>query len=128
MLPRRLDRVGAADTFAKSDIAAQKLGFPLMQLLAPDILEEARMLSPHLSGTGMFVGFLLWSLGGRTHRFWLAMSVTLSGGLAGTDPGQTVRHAAAGGRDCCWPSRRERWPCRWCAFCSSRPGAWLLWG
>jgi hypothetical protein len=54
-----------------------------MQLLAPDILEEARQLSPFLSGTGLLLGVLLWSLGGRTHRFWLAMSVTLTAGLLG---------------------------------------------
>lgn len=54
-----------------------------MQLVAPDILEEARGLSPLLSGAGMAIGFLLWSLGGRTHRFWLAMSVTLTAGLLG---------------------------------------------
>ncbi|MHB1425223.1 MAG: hypothetical protein ACYC3I_18795 [Gemmataceae bacterium] len=54
-----------------------------MQLLASDILEEARQLSPFLSGTGLLFGFLLWSLGGRTHRFWLAMSVTLTAGLLG---------------------------------------------
>ena len=52
-----------------------------MQLLAPDILEEARQLSPLLSGSGLFIGVLLWSLGGRTHRFWLAMSVTLTAGF-----------------------------------------------
>jgi len=54
-----------------------------MQLVAPDILEEARLLSPLLSGAGLLIGFLLWSLGGRTHRFWLAMSVTLTAGLLG---------------------------------------------
>jgi hypothetical protein len=54
-----------------------------MQLVAPDILEEARLLSPLLSGAGLVIGFLLWSLGGRTHRFWLAMSVTLGAGLLG---------------------------------------------
>jgi hypothetical protein len=59
-----------------------------MHLLAPDILEEARMLSPYLSGAGLMIGFLLWSLGGRTHRFWLAMSVTLSAGLLGLTLGK----------------------------------------
>jgi hypothetical protein len=54
-----------------------------MQLLAPDILVEARELSPLLSGAGLSIGFLLWSFGGRTHRFWLAMSVTLAAGLLG---------------------------------------------
>jgi hypothetical protein len=59
-----------------------------MQLLAPDILEEARTLSPQLSGAGLFLGFLLWFVGGRTHRFWLAMSVTLSAGLLGLTLGK----------------------------------------
>jgi hypothetical protein len=54
-----------------------------MQLLAPDILEEARTLSPFISGVGLAMGFLLWLLGGRTHRFWLAMSITLGAGLLG---------------------------------------------
>lgn len=54
-----------------------------MQLLAPDILEEARLLSPLLSGTGLAIGFLLWALGGRTYRFWLAMCVTLTAGILG---------------------------------------------
>jgi hypothetical protein len=59
-----------------------------MQLLAPDILEEARLLSPFLSGSGLLVGFLLWALGGRTHRFWLAMSVTLTAGVLGLTMGK----------------------------------------
>jgi hypothetical protein len=59
-----------------------------MQLLASDILEEARTLSPLLSGAGLSIGFLLWSIGGRTHRFWLAMSVTLSAGLLGLTLGK----------------------------------------
>jgi hypothetical protein len=59
-----------------------------MHLLAPDILEEARTLSPFLSGAGMLIGFLLWMFGGRTHRFWLAMSVTLAAGLLGLSHGK----------------------------------------
>jgi hypothetical protein len=59
-----------------------------MQFLAPDILEEARTLSPFLSGAGLAIGVLLWLLGGRTHRFWLAMSVTLAAGLFGLAHGR----------------------------------------
>src|SRR5262249_60226507 len=59
-----------------------------MKILAPDILEEARTLSPILSGAGLLIGFLLWSLGGRTHRFWLAMIVTLAAGLLGLAHGK----------------------------------------
>jgi hypothetical protein len=54
-----------------------------MQLLVPEILEEGRQLSPFVSGTGLVVGLLLWSLGARTHRFWLALSVTAGAGLLG---------------------------------------------
>jgi hypothetical protein len=59
-----------------------------MQLVAADILEEARLLSPFLSSAGLVIGLLLWSLGGRTHRFWLAMSVTLTAGLLGLTLGK----------------------------------------
>jgi hypothetical protein len=59
-----------------------------MQLLAPDILEEARTLSPLLSGAGLSIGFFLWMFGGRTNRFWLAMSVTLAAGLLGLSYGK----------------------------------------
>lgn len=61
-----------------------------MQIVAPDILEEARTLSPLLSGTGLLLGFLLWALGGRTHRFWLAMIVTLAAGLLGLSHGKQL--------------------------------------
>lgn len=59
-----------------------------MRILAPDILEEARLLSPILSGAAVLIGLLLWSLGGRTHRFWLAMLVTLTAGLMGLTEGK----------------------------------------
>ncbi|HEY7330408.1 MAG TPA: hypothetical protein VH592_22400 [Gemmataceae bacterium] len=59
-----------------------------MQLVSPDILEEARLLSPLLSSTGLVIGLLLWSLGGKTHRFWLAMSVTLTAGMLGLTLGK----------------------------------------
>jgi hypothetical protein len=54
-----------------------------MQVLAPDILELTRQLSPAVSLTLFAVGLALWVYGGRTHRFWLAMVVTLGGGLFG---------------------------------------------
>jgi hypothetical protein len=61
-----------------------------MQLLAPEILEEARQLSPTLTGAGLFLGLLLWIFGGRSHRFWLALLITLSAGLLGLSYGQAV--------------------------------------
>src|SRR5689334_17730497 len=59
-----------------------------MQFLAPDILEEAHTLSPFLSGAGLLMGLFLWMFGGRTHRFWLAMIVTLAAGLLGLSYGK----------------------------------------
>src|SRR5579871_975798 len=59
-----------------------------MHFLAPDILEEARLLSPFISGAGLALGLLLWSLGGRTHRFWLALCVTMTAGLLGLTMGK----------------------------------------
>src|SRR5262249_26385774 len=54
-----------------------------MALLDPDILSEARELSPLLSGTGFVLGLFLWLFGGRTHRFWLALVLTVAAGVAG---------------------------------------------
>lgn len=59
-----------------------------MQIVAPDILEEARALPATISAAGLIVGTLLWSIGGRTHRFWLAMSVTLAAGMLGLTHGR----------------------------------------
>ena len=49
-----------------------------MHLIAPDILSEARGLSPALSGVGALVGLLLWLFGWRWHRFWVVAAVTLA--------------------------------------------------
>ncbi len=54
-----------------------------MYLLAPDILELTRQLSPAVSALGGLVGLLLWLLGARSHRFWLSLVVTVSAGVAG---------------------------------------------
>lgn len=54
-----------------------------MALLAPDILAEVRELSPLLTGTGFALGLFLWLYGGRTHRFWLVLVLTVAVGVAG---------------------------------------------
>jgi hypothetical protein len=54
-----------------------------MQLLAPDILAEARQLSPGVIGVGLALGLFLWLWGGRTHRFWLSLVMTLGAGVLG---------------------------------------------
>jgi hypothetical protein len=54
-----------------------------MQLLAPDVLELTRQLSPSVTALAVVVGLLLWLFGLRHHRFWLGLAVTLAAGVAG---------------------------------------------
>src|SRR5438270_12033227 len=54
-----------------------------MQLLAPDVLSEARGLSLGISALGVVVGFLLWLTGWRGHRFWIVLGSTVSAGIYG---------------------------------------------
>jgi hypothetical protein len=54
-----------------------------MTLLTPDILESTRELSlPVLSGA-FLIGLFLWWFGGASHRFWMALGVTVVAGLVG---------------------------------------------
>jgi hypothetical protein len=54
-----------------------------MQLLAPDILEEACKLSTPVHAAALGVGVLLWALGWTGHRFWIVLIVTIGGGIFG---------------------------------------------
>ncbi len=54
-----------------------------MQLLAPDILEEVRGVSIIVSASAFAVGFLLWLLGWRGHRFWIVLAATVLAGILG---------------------------------------------
>lgn len=63
-----------------------------MQLIAPDILVEARGLTGAMSGTLCVLGFALWLFGWRWHRFWIVSGITLAAGLLGLNTGR-----AAGG-------------------------------
>lgn len=55
----------------------------MIELLPSDVLAEVRDLPPVQSGTGLVVGLMLWFAGARGHRFWLALAITVAGGLAG---------------------------------------------
>lgn len=63
-----------------------------MQLIAPDVLLEARGLSTAMVGTLCVLGIALWLFGWRWHRFWVVSGITLAAGLMGLNAGQ-----AAGG-------------------------------
>jgi hypothetical protein len=54
-----------------------------MQLIAPDILAEARGLSPVLSALGLFLGLMLLLFGWRAHRFWIVLLTTVVAGIYG---------------------------------------------
>jgi hypothetical protein len=63
-----------------------------MQLIAPDILNEARGLTEAMSGTLCALGLALWIFGWRWHRFWVVAGISLAAGLLGLNAGR-----AAGG-------------------------------
>jgi hypothetical protein len=60
-----------------------------MQLVAPDILAEARGLTGAMTGTIAVLGFALWLFGWRWHRFWIVSGITLAAGLIGLNAGRT---------------------------------------
>jgi hypothetical protein len=61
-----------------------------MQLIAPDILAEARGLTGAMTGTIGVLGFALWLFGWRWHRFWIVAGITLAAGLIGLNAGRTT--------------------------------------
>src|SRR5262245_46320601 len=69
-----------------------------MQLIAPDILAEAKGLSLPFSIAGVIVGLLLWTVGWRFHRFWIVFAATIAAGLFGMSEHQAIspRMLAAG--------------------------------
>ena len=54
-----------------------------MILVAPDILNEVRQLPWVFLLVGLTLGLVLWLFGGRGHRFWLVLGMTLTGGVLG---------------------------------------------
>jgi hypothetical protein len=60
-----------------------------MHLIAPDVLADARGMSPALSGLGVLIGGLIWLFGWRWHRFWVMGAVTVAGGMIGLQTGRS---------------------------------------
>jgi hypothetical protein len=69
-----------------------------MQLLAPDLLADARELSGPVLVGGLVLGAALWLLGWRGHRFWVVLAATVAGGVGGlaTSPAYGVQPLVAG--------------------------------
>jgi hypothetical protein len=61
-----------------------------MQLIAPDIIAEARGLTGAMSGTLCVLGIALWLFGWRWHRFWIVAGITLTAGLLGLNAGRSA--------------------------------------
>jgi hypothetical protein len=58
-----------------------------MNLIAPDILVEARGLSPAIPAVGVTIGLLLWLFGSYGHRFWIVLLLTMAAGVYGLNYG-----------------------------------------
>ena len=54
-----------------------------MQVLDPEFLKMTRELSPGVSGVAILIGLALWLFGAHSHRFWLALLMTVTAGLVG---------------------------------------------
>src|SRR5262249_37063393 len=54
-----------------------------MHLIAPDIMAEARGLSPVIPALGATIGALLWLFGSYGQRFWIVLLLTLPAGIYG---------------------------------------------
>ena len=69
-----------------------------MQLIAPDILAEARGLSYPFTAIGIVLGALLWAFGWKWHRFWIVFITTVAAGVYGLSQQQALgpRMLAAG--------------------------------
>lgn len=61
-----------------------------MQLIAPDILAEARGLSYPFTAIGVVLGALLWVFGWRWHRFWIVFITTVAAGVYGLSQQQAL--------------------------------------
>jgi hypothetical protein len=62
-----------------------------MQLIAPEILADARGLSAGLCVLGLAAGLVLWLLGWWSHRFWVVLAAALLAGVWGLSEAALLR-------------------------------------
>lgn len=62
-----------------------------MQLIAPDLLAEAKGLSMAVTASAMVLGLLLWITGWAWHRFWVVLATTLAFGVFGLMTGPVYK-------------------------------------
>lgn len=54
-----------------------------MQFIVPDILTDARGLSPGTAVLLLLMGLMLWAYGWAWHRFWVVFGITMAAGVIG---------------------------------------------
>lgn len=59
-----------------------------MRLVLPEILSDGQGFSIIACSLGLAVGFIVWVLGGWSHRFWLLLVTTLAAGVYGLSIGE----------------------------------------
>jgi hypothetical protein len=59
-----------------------------MHLISPEVLTDAKGLSVGATGFFLFVGFLIWAMGWRWHKFWVVFAITVTAGLLGLGAGR----------------------------------------
>jgi hypothetical protein len=62
-----------------------------MNLVAPDIVQDACGLPLPITGGALGIGLILWLFGARTHRFWIALVITVAAGLIGLAHGPAAK-------------------------------------
>ncbi len=69
-----------------------------MQLILPDLLQEARGMSLAVYAITLVIGAALWLTGWWGHRFWIVLFTTVAAGIAGLSSGRAtgVQPFAAG--------------------------------
>jgi hypothetical protein len=99
-----------------------------MQLVAPDILEEARGFSVAVSGPAFGLGLLVWLLGWRGHRFWIVLITTIGAGIWGlyAGPAYSTKPIIGGVLLACAAGALALSLVRVVAFAAGGIAAWLL--
>jgi hypothetical protein len=99
-----------------------------MQLIAPDILEDAQSFSLAVTAPAFGLGLLVWILGWRGHRFWIVLITTIGAGILGlyTGPAYGTKPIIGGVLLACAAGALALSLVRVVAFGAGGIAAWLL--
>lgn len=99
-----------------------------MQLIAPDILADARGMAAAIYGLGLVLGLALWLFGWWGHRFWIVLFTTVIAGIYGLSSARAsgMQPFAAGLLLALAAGMMALALCRIFAFAAGGFAAWLL--